>query len=94
MSLLERVYSFHQDLLRQRYPNATTLVDRFEVSLATARRDIAYLRDRLMAPLAFDNRRNGFAARKRHAANPGALLAQSGDRLRANEGYHQASSRR
>lgn len=60
MSLLERVYSFHQDLLQQRYPNATTLVDRFEISLATARRDIAYLRDRLMAPLAFDSRRNGF----------------------------------
>lgn len=60
MSLLERVYSFHQDLLDNSYPNATTLVDRFEVSLATARRDIAYLRDRLMAPLAFDNRRNGF----------------------------------
>jgi predicted DNA-binding transcriptional regulator YafY len=60
MSLLERVYSFHQDLLQQRYPNATILVDRFEVSLATARRDIAYLRDRLMAPLAFDNRKNGF----------------------------------
>lgn len=60
MSLLERVYSLHQDLLDNRYPNATTLVDRFEVSLATARRDIAYLRDRLMAPLAFDNRRNGF----------------------------------
>lgn len=60
MSLLERVYSFHQDLLLQRYPNATTIADRFEVSLATARRDISYLRDRLMAPLAFDNKRNGF----------------------------------
>ncbi len=60
MSLLERVYSFHQDLQLQRYPNATTIADRFEVSLATARRDIAYLRDRLMAPLAFDNKHNGF----------------------------------
>lgn len=60
MSLLERVYSLHQDLLQNRYPNASTLVERFEVSLATARRDIAYLRDRLMAPLAFDSRRNGF----------------------------------
>lgn len=60
MSLLERLYSFHQDILQERYPNATTLVDRFEVSLATARRDISYLRDRLMAPLAFDNRKNGF----------------------------------
>lgn len=60
MSLLERVYSFHQDLLLDRYPNATTLADRFEISLATARRDISYLRDRLLAPLAFDAGRNGF----------------------------------
>ncbi len=60
MSLLERVYSFHQDLTNNRYPNATTLTEQFEVSLATARRDIAYLKDRLLAPLAFDHGRNGF----------------------------------
>lgn len=60
MSLLERVYSFHQDIIRHRYPNATSLSDQFEVSQATARRDIAYLRDRLLAPLAFDNKKNGF----------------------------------
>jgi len=60
MSLLERVYSFHQDILRGRYPNATTISDQFEVSQATARRDIAYLRDRLLAPLGFDSARNGF----------------------------------
>jgi predicted DNA-binding transcriptional regulator YafY len=60
MSLLERVYSFHQEILRDRYPNATTLIEQFEVSMATARRDIAYLRDRLLAPLAFDSKKNGF----------------------------------
>lgn len=60
MSLLERVYSFHQDIVDSRYPNATTLIERFEISLATAKRDIAYLRDRLMAPLAYDARRYGY----------------------------------
>jgi len=60
MSLLERVYHFHEELKDDRYPNAKTLVEQFEVSLATARRDIAYLRDRLLAPLAFDQRKNGF----------------------------------
>ncbi len=60
MSLLERIYHFHQELQDNRYPNATTLVDQFEISLATARRDIAYLRDRLLAPLEFDQRKNGF----------------------------------
>lgn len=60
MSLLERVYSFHQDILDDRFPNATSLTEKFEVSIATARRDIAYLRDRLLAPLAFDQKKNGF----------------------------------
>jgi len=60
MSLLERVYSFHQDVLRGAYPNTTTLVEQFEISRATARRDINYLRDRLLAPLAFDQAKNGY----------------------------------
>ncbi len=60
MSLLERIYLFHEKLKENRYPNATLLVDQFEISSATARRDIAYLRDRLLAPLAFDSQKNGF----------------------------------
>lgn len=60
MSLLERIYHFHEELQSNRYPNATTLVDQFEISLATARRDIAYLRDRLLAPIAFSQQKNGF----------------------------------
>jgi predicted DNA-binding transcriptional regulator YafY len=60
MSLLERIYFFHEKLQDRRYPNASTLADQFEVSLATARRDISYLRDRLLAPLAFDQQKNGF----------------------------------
>lgn len=60
MSLLERIYHFHEALQNNRYPNATTIAEQFEVSLATARRDIAYLRDRLLAPIDFDQRANGF----------------------------------
>ncbi|MBE0586073.1 MAG: WYL domain-containing protein [Desulfofustis sp.] len=60
MSLLERVYFFHNELTRNRYPNARTLMREFEISQPTARRDIAYLRDRLLAPLAYDQRKNGF----------------------------------
>lgn len=60
MSLLERIYYFHGELKNKRYPNATSLVNQFEISPATARRDIAYLRDRLLAPLDFDQARNGF----------------------------------
>ncbi|KJS00917.1 MAG: hypothetical protein VR65_10990 [Desulfobulbaceae bacterium BRH_c16a] len=60
MSFLERVFYFHQEASQGNFPNARTLIEHFEVSLATARRDINYLRDRLFAPLAFDSKRNGF----------------------------------
>ncbi|MBC8208189.1 MAG: WYL domain-containing transcriptional regulator [Desulfobulbaceae bacterium] len=70
MSVLERVYAFHQDLRNQRYPNARDLAARFEVSLATARRDISYLRDRLLAPIVFDQKKNGFYYRDEGFALP------------------------
>lgn len=60
MSLLERIYYFHARILDNRYPNSGDLVREFEVSPATAHRDIAYLRDRLLAPLAFSQRHNGY----------------------------------
>lgn len=60
MSLLERLFYFHQEILNGKYPNSTSITEQFEVSLATSRRDINYLRDRLLAPLAFDNKKNGF----------------------------------
>ncbi len=60
MSLLERIYYLHSRILNDRYPNSNDLVREFEVSSATAHRDIAYLRDRLLAPLAFSQQKNGY----------------------------------
>jgi predicted DNA-binding transcriptional regulator YafY len=60
MSVLERVFYFHQEILKGNYPNARTLADHFEMSIATSRRDISYLRDRLCAPLEFNSQKNGF----------------------------------
>ena len=60
MSLLERIYYFHSRIQAGRFPNANDLAEEFEVSAATAHRDIAYLRDRLLAPLYFDPRKNGY----------------------------------
>ncbi len=60
MSLLERIYYFHSRIQDSRFPNATDLAEEFEVSAATAHRDIAYLRDRLLAPLSYDQRKNGY----------------------------------
>lgn len=60
MSLLERIYYFHSRIQDGRFPNANDLAEEFEVSAATAHRDIAYLRDRLLAPLRYDQRKNGY----------------------------------
>ena len=60
MSLLERIYSFHSLIQAGHYPNANDLTGEFEISPATAHRDIAYLRDRLLAPLQFDSKKNGY----------------------------------
>lgn len=60
MSRLERIYAFHQRLKHNSFPNAKTLMEEFELSRATAHRDIYYIRDRLLAPLAYDSSRKGF----------------------------------
>ncbi|SDP57293.1 helix-turn-helix transcriptional regulator [Desulforhopalus singaporensis] len=60
MSLIERIFYFHQEILKGKFPNSRQIAQHFEVSLPTAKRDIAYLRDRLLAPLSFDSTRNGF----------------------------------
>ncbi len=60
MSLLERIYYFHSRIEANRFPNATDLAAEFEISQATAHRDISYLRDRLLAPLEFDQQKNGY----------------------------------
>ncbi len=46
--------------MSDRFPNATDLTEEFEISTATAHRDINYLRDRLLAPLIFDQKKNGY----------------------------------
>ncbi len=64
MSLLERIYYFHARIQNDRFPNSNDLVREFEVSSATAHRDIAYLRDRLLAPLEFNQQKNGYYYRE------------------------------
>lgn len=54
---LERIYSIHH-MLRQRYPPAfRAMQERLEVSAATLKRDLAFMRDRLLAPIVYDRGR-------------------------------------
>ena len=40
MSQLERIYAFHQKLKNNRFPNTRTLQEKFELSRATAHREV------------------------------------------------------
>jgi predicted DNA-binding transcriptional regulator YafY len=57
---LERFIWFDNEARHGRYPNATKLADQFELSTRTAHRSIDYFRDRLQAPLEYDESRKGF----------------------------------
>jgi predicted DNA-binding transcriptional regulator YafY len=67
---MERIYYFHQEVSGGRYPGAGQIAGRFEVSISTAHRDIAYLRDRLNAPLVYDRRKKGYFYEKKGFSLP------------------------
>lgn len=77
MSLLERVFYFHQEVVKGNFPNSKSLSTQFETSPATSKRDIAYLRDRLLAPLVFDREKNGY----RYGDESFALPFENGPRI-------------
>jgi len=57
---LERIVWFHSQIQKGRYPNATSLAERFECDRKTAQRTIDFFRDRLGAPLQYDPSRRGY----------------------------------
>ncbi len=56
----ERYYWFDNQIRAARFPNATTLADKFECSDKTAQRTIDFMRDRLNAPLKYDPIQHGY----------------------------------
>jgi predicted DNA-binding transcriptional regulator YafY len=67
VSQIERIYRIHRLLAEGRAPSLARLMERLEVSRATIKRDLDYLRDRLEAPLAFDRLAHGY----RYVYQPG-----------------------
>ncbi len=57
---LERMLRIHQSVQAGKFPNATTLAAEIEVVVKTIHRDIAFMRDRMGLPIAFDMKRNGY----------------------------------
>lgn len=58
--VIERFLWFHTQVTTGKYPNATSLAERFEISRRTAQRDIDRMCERLRAPLAYDSSRKGY----------------------------------
>ncbi len=60
MSMNERIYQIDQLLNDRRSVSFKELQDRLEVSPATLKRDLAYMRDRLNAPIIYDKELGGY----------------------------------
>jgi predicted DNA-binding transcriptional regulator YafY len=60
MSQAERFHKINQLLQNRRLVSRQTFLDELEVSPATLKRDIAYLRDRLNAPIEWDREQQGY----------------------------------
>ncbi len=60
MSNNERIYRIDQLLNDRKVVSFQELLDRLEVSPATLKRDLAYMRDRLNAPIVYDKEHNGY----------------------------------
>jgi len=64
MSINERIYQIDQLLNGKRCVSFQEMMDRLEVSRATLKRDLAYMRDRLNAPIYFDKEVGGYRFEK------------------------------
>ncbi len=60
MSINERIYKIDQLLNGKRSVSFKEMLDRLEVSPATLKRDLAYMRDRLNAPIVYDKELGGY----------------------------------
>ena len=58
--MFERIYWLYTKLKQGAYPSAARIKRKFEIHHSTFKRDLAYFRDRLGAPVAYDRHRNGY----------------------------------
>jgi len=72
----ERFLWFHSQVQKERFPNAASLAARFEVAPKTAQRDIAFMRDRLHAPLQYISGRRGYRYEDDAYQLPGLWLTE------------------
>ena len=64
MSGMERIYQIDQILGARHFVTRQELQERLGVSWATLKRDLAYMRERLNAPITFDRNLGGYRFEK------------------------------
>ncbi|MBG89350.1 MAG: DNA-binding protein [Verrucomicrobiales bacterium] len=57
---LERMLQIHREILGGKFPNASTLARKMEVSTKTIHRDLDFMRDRMELPIDYDSARFGY----------------------------------
>jgi len=77
---LPRIYFIDQKIAQGNYPNAPQMAEEYETSLSSINRDIAYMRDMMDAPIAYDFTRKGFYYTKKTFRLP-AVYATADDLL-------------
>ncbi|WP_018174962.1 MULTISPECIES: YafY family protein [unclassified Thioalkalivibrio] len=60
MNRAERIFHLHRLLQARRPPSLADLMERLEVSRATIKRDLEYMRDFMQAPIEYDPQANGY----------------------------------
>ena len=60
MTQIDRLYSYRALFNSRRFVPREEILQRFEISLATFKRDLAKLRDRLNVPIVFDTALGGY----------------------------------
>jgi predicted DNA-binding transcriptional regulator YafY len=69
MDRTERFYKIERMLREQRVVTFATMMERLEVSRATLKRDLEYLRNRLHAPIEYDREAGGYRLAESAASN-------------------------
>jgi predicted DNA-binding transcriptional regulator YafY len=81
MSQIERLYRIEQMLTHKPYQSFVQIQETLEVSPATLKRDLTYLRDRLHVPVEYDRYHGGYAitqqGKKQRHAMPGLWFSAS-----------------
>src|SRR5262245_7928501 len=73
----ERIHQIHARIRDGAYPNCVELAAEMEISVATVKRDVQFMKDRLRLPIEYDPRRHGFYFSGPSGALPGTAAELS-----------------